>query len=437
MTKKIIRDILIKKRPPSKKRGEPKISESNSQNLSRKNFFNKTNWTSKNKRKTEVKRIKKGKVMFVVLVCSLSIILCIKTVNIFSKTIVRLVIHKEVISIDTLLTTSRDGASDLPLETMEISATKQKIIKATGVKNVETKASGKIRIFNSFSSQTQTLIANTRFETPDGKIYRIDKTVVVPGAEIKEGTISPSSIETTVYADKPGEEYNIGPTDFTIPGFKGGVRYDKFYGRSQSNMEGGFKGEVPIINEEDFEIAKKELQKLLGDELVKQALLQTPEEFLLHKDTIEISFSNSQIQDSVPSQNDKKTEFIFEESATLFAPLFSKNKLAQILVKKYLGEEFQDTVSVANLENLSLGMLNRDTAENTAVLRIVGEVEFVWLLDEEKLKEALIASAQKNSDDVSGVFKDYPAIDSASVMFRPSWWKFFPNKTSKILVEST
>jgi len=70
------------------------------------------------------------------------------------------------------------------------------------------------------------------------------------------------------------------------------------------------------------------------------------------------------------------------------------------------------------------------------VFRATGEAEFVWLINEEKLKEALIASAKEDSNTIFDIFLAYPSVDKASVVFKPSWWKFFPNKTSKILIET-
>lgn len=69
-------------------------------------------------------------------------------------------------------------------------------------------ARGTVRIFNKYS-RAQTLIRTTRLLTADQKLYRIDKTVQLqPGEEV----------DVPVYADKPGAEFVIGPTRFTIPG---------------------------------------------------------------------------------------------------------------------------------------------------------------------------------------------------------------------------
>jgi len=157
-------------------------------------------------------RTGKGKVAFGIIVFLLAITLSVKVIDVFAKATIQVVLHKETINVDTILKSGKMDKADLPLEIMQLDMTERKTAKATGVENVEKKASGRIVVYNEFSSAPQKLIATTRFETPDGKIYRIKDAVTVPGA---------GSVEATVYADQPGEEYNIDLTDFTIPGFKG------------------------------------------------------------------------------------------------------------------------------------------------------------------------------------------------------------------------
>src|SRR3989338_8339185 len=66
--------------------------------------------------------------------------------------------------------------------------------KATGESDVAERARGQVRVYNEFSSEPQTLVANTRFLTSEGKLFRTSQTIVVPGASISGGKIIPSSI---------------------------------------------------------------------------------------------------------------------------------------------------------------------------------------------------------------------------------------------------
>ncbi|MBU1178881.1 hypothetical protein KKB69_00880 [Patescibacteria group bacterium] len=375
-------------------------------------------------------RFGRGKFVFGLALFFFLAVLSIKAIDLFAKTIIRVALHQETKSIDVVLRSGEGASFDLPFETMELQITEEKSIKATGVKTIASKASGDILIYNAFSSASQKLVANTRFETPEGKIYRIKKSIIVPGAKIENGQVAPSSIQATIYADQPGEEYNIDLSDFTIPGLEGGPRYEKFYGRSVTSMLGGFEGEVPVISDDDMINLKKSLEDSIGGQLFQRAKQQLPPGFLLYDGAAKIIFSENQAQNN-SELGLKNPQFTLKEAGSFSAVLISEKNLSEVLVKKYLGEDLKGKVEVANLKDLNFELINLDTDKKTMVFKLKGEAKFTWLIDEEKLKEALTASP-KNMEDV---FKAYPAIDHAAVVFSPSWWRFFPDKTSKIKIE--
>src|SRR3989344_6529655 len=153
--------------------------------------------------------------------------------------------RQEAVTVNGTFTAVKESKpGELQYETMTLSKETSLSVSATGEKHVERKASGNIVIYNNYNSESQRLIKNTRFETPEGLIYRVDKSVTVPGRKSEGGVAAPGSMEITVYADQPGSSYNIGLTDFTIPGLKGDPRYEKFYARSKTPMTGGVSGVV-------------------------------------------------------------------------------------------------------------------------------------------------------------------------------------------------
>jgi hypothetical protein len=96
---------------------------------------------------------------------------------------------------------------DLAFEVLSVNSVIGEIVTATEDRDVTQKATGKIVIYNSYSTVSQRLINNTRFEAKNGKIYRINSSVVVPGYKKVDGKIIPGSVEATVYADQAGENY--------------------------------------------------------------------------------------------------------------------------------------------------------------------------------------------------------------------------------------
>ncbi|MFC1625390.1 hypothetical protein ACFL1O_00750 [Patescibacteria group bacterium] len=402
MTKQRIQDIIIKNKKNFNQDYLKKVASKHQ--------------TTK-QQKFGTKKTSKGKIVFGILILLLMLVLSAKILNVFSQAVIKLKLHSEELNVDTIIKSGKNDSADLSFETIELQFAQKKSTKATGIKNVSTKASGQIVIYNTYSSQSQVLITTTRFETPDGKIYRINERVVVPGN---------GSVEATVYADKPGEEYNIDFADFTIPGFKDGPRYEKFYARSKTPMTGGFEGEMSVVSDEDSVNLKKELENNIRTELMTKANLQKPEGFLLYPDAIEITFSQNTIEE-------KPEIFTLNETGTLFAFLIPEKSLSKILVKKYLNEDLQNKVIVQNLENLEFELISKDLEKELVIFKLKGTAKFVWVIEEEKLKEALVASPKN----LKQVFESYTAIEQASVVYRPSWWHFFPNKTSRIKIEQT
>jgi hypothetical protein len=347
------------------------------------------------------------------------------TVNFLSSVYIEITPRQEIVDINTVLRAAVEPKNgELPLEAMQISRAEKGVGRATARKEVSQKASGKIVIYNAYSSAPQPLIQNTRFEAAtNGKIYRIDKSIVVPGAKIEEGKIIPSEIEVTLYADKPGEDYNTGLADFAIPGFKGTPKYEKFYGRSRTEISGGFTGEASVITESDINDLQASLKEKIKEYLLKTAKIQQPKNFLLYENAKQIIFEENK---KLPKAGDIAEEFEIEEKATFFGFLLRPSDIGGILAEKYLKSEDALRAEVVNIGNLSFE-LKDFTAENIT-FNLKGKAHFAWKVDEEALKHDL-TDRSKNPEEI---FKNYPAIEKAKVIFRPSWWRFFPKNPSKI-----
>src|SRR3989344_1560274 len=118
--------------------------------------------------------------------------------------------YADTITAGKNITQTNAFAKSIPAEVFHDRRNLTQLFPATGKSKVSQKASGKIRIVNAYSSEKQTLVATTRFAAPDGKIFRLDNQILVPGAQIKDGKIIPSSVESSIPADQPGAGYNIG-----------------------------------------------------------------------------------------------------------------------------------------------------------------------------------------------------------------------------------
>lgn len=295
---------------------------------------------------------------------------------------------------------------------------------ATGKKNVERKASGSITIFNTFSSDNQPLVANTRLLAPDGKVFRLEKSIVVPGAKIVGGKIVSSSIQTTVIADKPGQQYNIGPTaNFTIPGFQGSEKYQSFYGKSDVSMSGGFIGEVKVPTEEDIKKAKESSEKSLKEYLDSFFAVQIPHDFKI----IDGASQFKVLKEEAGKEADDQGNFPLVIEAEASAIGFRESDVIAIfsdMAKGKLADGF-----TLNTYEISYANANADFVKGILNFSADFNGMFNPPIDINAFKRQIVG---KNELDLKTFIFAQPDIEKATISFWPFWVKKAPNNINKV-----
>ncbi len=148
-----------------------------------------------------------------------------------------------------------------------MTVTKQtKVFNTTSKRFDGVNAQGFITIISN-SKDEWPLKKETRFQTEDGLVFRIKEGVFVPPKSIdEEGVESPGTYTAAVEADPfdlydhpIGERGNIGPSKFIIPGLSE-FNQKLLWGESNDSMEGGVTRYQRVVEEEDIESAKKQIQ---------------------------------------------------------------------------------------------------------------------------------------------------------------------------------
>jgi len=330
----------------------------------------------------------------------------------------------------TLVAKKTPQAGELGYNVIVLSKESGKVVDAEEEEAIEKKASGRIIIFNKYSRGTQRLVANTRFETPSGLIYRIAEAVTVPGYTTKGVETVPGSITVTVFSDKAGEAYNTSLSDFTIPGFEGDPRFNTIYARSETVMQGGFSGVVKKVSAETLSSAKNTMRGELEAELTREASLQIPESYMLYPNTVSFTF------EELPQTNSTDTTVQINERGTIKAIIFDKRTFYNQLATEGLTEMNTGNVYISNPENLIVTLSNKDAVTSTfsedISFSVAGNSQFVWEVDKEKIKQDLAGKARKN---LGSVLSTYQAVDTATVMLSPFWKRSFPKNPDKIIVK--
>lgn len=348
----------------------------------------------------------------------------------FSGATVTVTPKTALIEVNHEFVATKEGASSsLRLETLELRETAEREIPAEVSKQVTEKASGKIVVYNTFSTKSQRLIKNTRFATPEGLIYRINESTIVPGLKKDSSEkVIPGSIEVTVFGDAPGEDYNIGLTDFTIPGFKTDpARYSAFYARSKTIMSGGVDGVIKTPTDVALATARIELQNELQATLREQAKISVPEEFVLYDQALIINY------ESVPLEVKDDVAKV-KQIAVGTAYILKRTELERAIAKETLSTHSDLPITLPQLSTLHLEFNEPPSSDKTALslrFKLSGSLRAIWLFNEDELRSALLG---KQRSELASALSTFPTIEKVDLVLRPFWSRSFPTNPKKVNV---
>lgn len=300
--------------------------------------------------------------------------------------------------------------------------------RASGRKYVEAHAIGNIRVFNEYSSSPQRLVANTRFLSSDGRLFRTTREIIVPGARIENGKIVATSIEVPVRADETGDRHNIGPSTFTIPGFQGSARFTGFYGKSESDMSGGFEGDAQVVTEEDLANARRTLEERVFALLEQEWPLRVPKELTVLeegkiKQVDEVNFS---AEADAPVSTFQGT---IHGSINLIA--FREADLESLMRSK--AETFTDEqTNIESLSAFSFSNAQFNPSAQRFSVNVASEATIVADINESRIVDMIVG---KNEAEIRSLLAAEPGIERAKITLWPFWADSVTEKANKVRVD--
>jgi len=315
------------------------------------------------------------------------------------------------------------SAGDLPYQVISVEKVGAKEIKAEGTETANVPAQGTVTIYNA-QDKTQELIKNTRFETPEGLIFRIHEPVKIPPGT----TANPGEVKATVYADAGGERYNIGPSTFTLPGLANSATFDLVYARSTEAMSGGFTGERPSIPQTTRESTYAAMQGNLQAELDADLASRIPEGYAL------LSGATFYTYTPQPDGAGKSDAVNLQLKGTANAYVFPKDALARAIAFRSLGVYGGQPVTVPATDGLTLTPVNGTPAGDTETFAftLAGSTNIVWVVDPVELAGAI---AGKSRDAARTILAGFSELAEAKLVVRPFWAGTLPADPAKITVE--
>lgn len=310
------------------------------------------------------------------------------------------------------------GAKIIPARIIEDEETLSESFAATGRgASSGGKARGKVVIFNNYSSASQPLIATTRLLSREGKLFRLVKGVTVPGMTQVGGETKPGAIEAEVIADEAGEGFNIAPSRFSIPGFEGGPKYDKFYAQSEKPMAGGGSGanQDVSLSQEDINGAKQKIENSLKEKVSKKLVSGLKDKEIIIPGSEEIVIPEST---PVGRVGDLKENFEYQARAKARAFAISEQQLKNLIGGQIKGQS--NELSNLALKSMDVEYRQADANFDEGLVAVKTEAEALYLpsFDLEALKNSFLG---KNENQIREILKSHSEVDRVEINFWPTF----------------
>lgn len=367
-----------------------------------------------------------GLIFFAALIILLSTVFARATVSVKPQ-LENILIQDILIGLDTSISKVLSEGRILPSERLVFTRKEIGEFEATGKEIIAEKARGKAKIYNSFSSSPQSLVANTRFLTSAGVLYRLPQSITVPGARIEAGKIVPQFVEVELVADKAGEESNLsGEVRLNIPGFHGTPKYEGFYALAPNGFSGGLKGEVTVVSPDDIKRGEEAVTKKLYEELTAEMLRKTPPEFTFVEKLREIEI----IKVISPRPGTRRDKFTVEAEAEGRAFFFREADLISLLREMVLkGDKTRELVDKTAVFRYQIRSVDYENGK--ATLTVNGSIKSKSTIPESEIR--MLVKGKKEGS-IAEVLKSRQEVAQFSISIFPPWRSSAPDDESKIRI---
>ena len=326
-----------------------------------------------------------------------------------------------------------DGKSDqldllskvIPGKVFDVEKTISEEFSSTG--KLSKKAEGVIRLYNAYSAQSEIWQTGTRFVSNEGKLFLAKNKINVPGAQIKDGKITPSFVDVPVVAAQGGSDYNIGPSNFSIFIYRGTPRYTKFYGESFKAMKGG--GETYQVTKEDLEKAENILLEKAKIEAEAALKNKIPEGFTFSDKAVETKILEKSSSVEAGTESEKFNFQVKAKSTTISFKTKDIEDFALLFIAPQVPEGKKFYRESLRIEYLS-ETLNLESERAILSLKISGKI--YPEVDLNSLRKALTA---KSLTEAGALLENQTEITHYEIKLSPPWLKRIPDKLEKIKIE--
>jgi len=325
----------------------------------------------------------------------------------------------------------------MPGKLIEVEKETTKKFLATGKKDVGEKAKGTVTFSNSYSSEDQIVAAGTKLTTAEGKIFILQNAVKIPGATVSTSSCKlvgvsvqcdtvPGTIDGAAVGNETGEDYNIGPSRFSVAGFS-----SKIYAENKAAFSGGITKQINIVTDDDLSKAEKQLKSEAAEGLKADLVKQSEDS---HLRFFENTVSDETISVSATKKvNEESADFDYTVKMKLYAVGFSETDAKSILTGAVEKEISSDQMLInADKAEINFSVIANDNDAGTIKIKgdFSGKVS-------KKIEGSALASEIKNKriEQARSILQNSPGVDNLEFKIWPKFMPLVPYLSSHIIIK--
>lgn len=264
---------------------------------------------------------------------------------------------------------------------------------------------GTVKIINNYS-KPQTLVKTTRLLTADGRLYRIDKNVVVQPKQ---------SVTVTAHSDKAGKEYVLPVgTKLTIPGLW--IDIQKWiYAETVSGFSGG-QQMGKIVSSMDVSDAQKNLEEAVFEQAKKMLRAEAQV-----GDDWQAVYQKRLVENKTNVSAGQKSDQFLASVKLEVKAVFYPQKDMDALVKQKLKDRLPDGREITNFDPsaISFKVEMMDVPNEKAKLSFSAQASTKLTQDSPSLSKDAVAGL--GLEEAKSKLLSVDGVESVDIQIRPAW----------------
>ena len=320
----------------------------------------------------------------------------------------------------------------IPAQYFEASKTASQDFPATGSADNTGLASGTVTVYNKYDPPTPfTLKAGTHFMSDSGKLFVASQKIVIPAAKKSGNSITPGSVQVQVQAVEGGTDYNIAPSNFSVPGLKGTANYYSIYAISTSAMSGGYAGKVKKVTDDDIQGAKDVLTKKLTDDATTALKSQVSSDYVLLDNAISSNVTSASTQTKSGTVVDN---FTYQATVKASALAFKKSDLDQFAQNYIISQMPDGKTLLSNSFKINYSASTVDISGGKATLNLSFSSGVYQNIDKNSMSLSLLGeNASQINETINSSLGDQ--VSKIQIKFWPFWVTSAPNNQNVVNID--